>query len=85
MLAGEIEKRIFGRVRDEDNAAAVTPVAAVGAALGNELFPPKRDAPVPAVAGLHLDYCFIYEHNFKDTPFGSGRTEWAKASEKKSS
>ena len=42
--------------------AAVAAVAAVGAALGDVLLAPERDAPVPAVAGFDVDVGFVDEH-----------------------
>ena len=62
MLAGKIEQRVLGRVGFEDNASAVTAVAAIGPALGNVFFAAERDAPHPAVAGLHVNDCFINKH-----------------------
>ena len=60
--AGEVEERVFARIGQQDDAAAVGAVTAVGAALGDVLFPPKRNTPVPAVAGFHVDDGFVDEH-----------------------
>ena len=49
-------------IGDEDDDAAVAAVAAVGAALGDVLLAPERDAPVAAVAGFHVDVGFVDEH-----------------------
>ncbi|OPZ01076.1 MAG: hypothetical protein BWZ09_02808 [Alphaproteobacteria bacterium ADurb.BinA305] len=45
----------------EENAAAVTAVAAVGAAEGHVLLAAKAHAAVAALARLHLDGRFVYE------------------------
>ena len=60
--AGEVEQGVFVGVGDHDDAAAVAAIAAVGSALGDVLFAAEGDAPVPAVAGLHANCCFIDEH-----------------------
>src|SRR6202023_495227 len=49
-------------IRFEVNAAAVAAVAAGGSAARNEFLAPKRNAAVPAVAGLYVDFCFINKH-----------------------
>ena len=38
-----------------------TPVAAIRAAEGNEFLPAETDAAAAAVAGLHLELCFVDE------------------------
>ncbi len=62
MPAGEIEQGILIRIGDENDAAAVAAVAAVGAALGDVFLAPEGDASVPAVAGFNLNDGFIDEH-----------------------
>ena len=62
MPAGEIEQGVLVRIGDEDDAAAVAAVAAVGAALGDVFLAAEGDASVPAVAGFHLNDGFIDEH-----------------------
>ena len=66
--------RIAG-VGDKDDAPAVAPVAAVGAALGNELLAPERDAPRPAVAGADVDLGLVEElHELLDCPLSRAMT-----------
>ena len=56
---GEIVDAIFG---DDDHAAAVAAVAAVGPAVRDVLFAPKADAAVAAAASLDFDGDAIDEH-----------------------
>ncbi len=49
-------------VCDRDHVAAVTAVAAVGAALRHVLLPPERHRAVAATAGLHLELSAVGEH-----------------------
>ena len=60
--AGEIEKRVFVGVREENDTAAIATVAAVGSALGDEFFAAKRDAAAPTVAGFDRNRGFIDKH-----------------------
>jgi hypothetical protein len=47
----------------EDDVAAVAAVAAVGPTLGDELLPPKADAPMPAPASPYFNFCAIVKQN----------------------
>src|SRR5690606_30321147 len=62
VLGGEVEQGVLGWVGFEIDAAAIPPVTAVGAALGDVFFPPERNRPRPAVTGLHENFGFIDEH-----------------------
>src|SRR5262249_21324144 len=55
VFAGKVEQRVLVGVGEEDDRAAVAPVAAVGAAFGDVLLAPEGHAPVPAVAGLDVN------------------------------
>ena len=46
----------------EINAAAVAAITAGGPAARNEFLAAKRNAAVPAVAGLYIDFGFINKH-----------------------
>ena len=48
-------------VRDQDHAASATAVASRGTSKRDEFLPPKRDRPVPTVAGDDLQRYFIDE------------------------
>ena len=67
MLAGEVEQRVLVGVGDEDDRAAIAPIAAVRAALGNVLLAPKGHAPVSPVAGMNVNDCFVDEHGHHHT------------------
>lgn len=43
----------------KDNVPAFSSITSVGAALGNKLFSPKTDAPIPTITRLHKDLRFI--------------------------
>jgi hypothetical protein len=40
----------------------VAAVAAGRSTARNEFLAPKRDAAVPAITGLYVDFCFINKH-----------------------
>ena len=61
---GEIEERIFRRIRDEKNIAALAAVSAVRAALGDEFFTAKAQAPVPAFATANENLGTVDEHGY---------------------
>ena len=63
---------------DEDDAAAVAAVAAVGSAAGDVLLPAEADAAVAPFAGLHLNLHLVDEHKAKCT-WRRGRREGANA------
>jgi hypothetical protein len=50
------------RIDEETDIAAAAPVPTVGTAARNVFLTPKGDAAVPAIAGRHVDLCFIEEH-----------------------
>ena len=58
----KLEKRVFVRVRDQVDIAALAAIAAAGPALRDELFPAKGNAAMPAVSGANRDSSFVYEH-----------------------
>ena len=60
--AGEIEEGVLIGVGEEDDAAAVAAVAAVGAALGDVFLTAEGEAAVAAVAGLDFNDGFVDEH-----------------------
>ena len=60
-LEAEIEQRGEPLVGLEDDVAAVSPVAARGAAAGSVLLPPERHGARPAVAGFDEDLGFVDE------------------------
>ncbi len=57
------QQRVVVRIGFEVNAAAMAAVAARGPAARHEFFAAKRDAAVPAVAGLHVDFGFVNKHD----------------------
>ncbi len=64
LLKAIIDERIEPRYRLHDNACTTTAIAAIRPALGNKLLPPEADTAFPAIAGLHVDFCFINKfHN----------------------
>ena len=73
VLAGEIEEGVFVRVGEEDDAAAVAAVAAIGAALGDVLFAAERDAARAAVTGLYVDLGFVNKHGVLTADWGTER------------
>ena len=56
------QQRVVVRIRFQVNAAAMAAVAARRSAARHEFFAAKRDAAVPAVAGLHVDFGFVNKH-----------------------
>ena len=58
---GQVVDAVLG---DDDHAAAVAAVAAVGPALGDVLLAPEADAAVAAAASLDFDSDAIDEHGF---------------------
>jgi hypothetical protein len=60
-LDAEIRERVDARRRPQIDAAAVAAVAAIRPAERNEFFAPKARAAAAAVAGLHLESCFVDE------------------------
>ena len=59
---------------DEDDAAAVAAVAAVGPAAGDEFLPVEGDAAVAPAAGLETDFHFIDEHRASLLPLAACST-----------
>src|SRR5580704_18952413 len=53
------QQRVVVRIRFQVNAATMPAVAARGPASRHEFLPPKRNAAVSAVAGLHIDFRFV--------------------------
>jgi hypothetical protein len=60
-LVTEIDQGIEAFVGDEEDAAAVAAVAAVGPAKRNEFFAPETHAAAAAVAGVDGDLGFVDE------------------------
>ena len=60
---GEVVDAVFG---DDDHAAAIAAVAAVGAAVRDIFFAPKADAAVAAAASLDFDGDAIDEHEWPE-------------------
>jgi hypothetical protein len=58
----ELEERVFLRIGDHINAAALTAVAAAGPAARNEFLAAKRDTPVAAISGTNGDFRFVDKH-----------------------
>ena len=63
LAMGEHGEAIDAFAGDEDHAAAVAAVAAVGAAQGDVLFPPEADATVAPLARLETNHHFIDKHS----------------------
>jgi hypothetical protein len=57
----KIKKRVYAGIDGEQHAATVAAVAAVRAAEGLELLPVDGDAPMPTVAGLHMQDGPVHE------------------------
>ena len=55
MLVAIVDERRDSRIRDDDDVATATAVAAVRTALGNMRFTAKRRTAGAAIAGLDLD------------------------------
>ena len=62
VVAGQVLQRVVGVVGRQEDAAAVAAVAAVGAAVRNELLAPERDAPVAAAPAGDDDVHLVEEH-----------------------
>ena len=61
----EVDEGVKGGVGFDVDVAAVAAVAAVGAAVLNELFAVKRGSAVAAVAAFAVNCRFIYKHSLK--------------------
>jgi hypothetical protein len=57
----QIEQRAQVDVRQENDIASMSPVAAGGAALGSKFFAPKGNSSVAAVAGFDWKNNFVHE------------------------
>lgn len=57
----QIEQRAQVDVREEDDIASMSPVAARGSALGSKFLAPKGNGAVAAVAGFNWKNNFIYK------------------------
>src|SRR3546814_6234549 len=55
LLVAVVDERVQAVDAFQDHRAAAPAVATVGAAAGNELFPPEADAARAAVAGADVD------------------------------
>ncbi|MPM78953.1 hypothetical protein SDC9_125968 [bioreactor metagenome] len=64
MTIFEFYKCILALFNLENDASAVSAVAAAGSALGDIFFAVESDASVSAVAGLYIYITFIYKHIF---------------------
>ena len=62
VLEAVLDERGDRGVGHNDDIAAVTAVAAVGAALGHMGLAPERHAPGTPVSALHIDAYFIDKH-----------------------
>ena len=67
VVVAEFEERVFLIVGDQVDAAAVAAVTSARTASGDELFPPKGNASVPAVYGVHRDFGLVYEQGEGET------------------
>ena len=59
---GQGGKAVDAFLGDEDHAAAVAAVAAVGPAAGDVFLAAEADAAVAPLAGLDADFDFVDEH-----------------------
>src|ERR1051326_3729178 len=66
LLVAVVDQRVEPVDRDGDHVAAFAAVAAVRAAVLDELFAPERHAAVTAVAGANIDFGFVEEFH-RDT------------------
>jgi hypothetical protein len=55
----EVDQRVEAFNRQEDNIAAFTAIAAVGAAILNIFFTPETDSARPALTGADIDFGLI--------------------------
>ena len=62
VVEAEFQERVFLVVGDQVDAAAVAAVTAARTAPRDELLPPKGNATVTAVSGVHRDFGFVDEH-----------------------
>ena len=58
----KVDEGVDVAVSDENDVAALTAVAAVRSALGDELFMPETAHAVAALAGLYKNSCSVYKH-----------------------
>src|SRR5439155_10116875 len=77
VLAHEIQERVLIGIGDEDDVAAVAPVAAVGAALGDVFLAPEGDASGAAVARFDVNGGFVDEHRAPDCNEKPTAQPWA--------
>ncbi len=61
-VEAEVDQRIVAQRRRHQDVAAMSAVAAGGAAPGDELLTAEGHAAVAAVAGLDADSCLVNEH-----------------------
>src|SRR6185437_1122180 len=61
-IVAKMEQRVVVRIRNQHYVAAAPAVAAAGTAARNEFLPPKSQAAVSSVAGLHGNDYFVYKH-----------------------
>ena len=73
MLEAVVEQRRDRLVGLEHDVAAVAAVAAIGAALGNMGLTAEAQAARAAVAALHVNAYFVYEHSVPIDIFGAYR------------
>jgi hypothetical protein len=59
----EVVQGICIKIAAQDDTAAVTAIAAVGAAVRCKLFTPERGNAVSAVTGSHEDFDAIFKYN----------------------
>jgi hypothetical protein len=57
----KMKESIVMRASHQNHVAPASPVAATGTAPRDKLLPPKSQAPVAAIPGLHKYFYFIYE------------------------
>ena len=63
MLEPIVDERRHASVGTHDDIATVTPVTAIGTALGNMRLASERHASSAAIATLHVNVNFIYKHD----------------------
>lgn len=49
------------RIGLEDDTAAISPVASIGASSGDVFFPAKRDTPITTIARFYENFGFVNE------------------------
>ena len=59
------QERVFVNGRLQHDASARAAIAAGRPAVRHIFFAPERNAAVPAVAGLHVDFGFVNKHGVK--------------------